>query len=113
MQVYFSDKATDDIVVFFDFYSELYFRLYDDTGLGPAEEYIKKSYADSAILMRDGVYDEIESLLSQDHILGYVPGNDATDMRLVTRKYWNYRLFIEYREIDLYRIIEGVRIYRK
>lgn len=113
MQVYFSDKANADIKNFFDFYRDLYLRLYDDTWLWPTEEYIKNSYCESAMLMRDAVYIEIEALFFQEKIFGYVPWNDESDIRLITKKYWNYRLFIEYRETSDYRIIKGVRIYKK
>lgn len=113
MKVFFSEKATESVVIFFDLYRDLYFQLYDDTGLWPAEDYIKNQYLESSIQMRDWVYEEIEKILSHDAVLWYVPWDSSSDIRLVTKSYWSYRLFVEYREVATYRIIENVRIYRK
>ncbi len=113
MQIVFSDIALQSIRKFFQFYEDLYFRLYDDTWLWPAEEVIKKSYQESAYSMRHWVYSEIKKLMSHEKVLWYVPWDISSDIRLVTKSYWSYRLFVEYREIDTYRVIENVRIYRK
>jgi hypothetical protein len=59
MNVLFSEEAINDIISFFNFYQSLYFRLYDDTGLGPAEEYIQKSYRDAATQMREGLFRDL------------------------------------------------------
>jgi hypothetical protein len=69
MKVYFSEEAIAMIEGFYDGYEALYFRLYDDTGLGPAEEIIKSHYHESSNAMRIGLFTELERIFAEEKIL--------------------------------------------
>lgn len=69
MHVVFTKKSAHSVDNFCALYAELFFRLYDDSGLGEAEQIIKNSYQKTADTMNDGIVDLVTSVLSEDTVL--------------------------------------------
>jgi hypothetical protein len=93
---------------------EYYERLYSDTGLGDAEEIIRKQYIDAANLLNVTLHRTIGELLEKDSILGY-SYNPESRVYTVTASVGTRRLFIEYREYaeENSRVVMDVQILRK
>lgn len=113
MNVYFSENAIDNVISFFNYYQYLYLRLYDDTGLGPAEEYIKKSYRDSATKMREWLFRDLNDYFAWEILYGYSIDSSNTALRNITKTYWSYRILVKYEESQKNRIIHNISIQRK
>ncbi len=93
---------------------EYYERLYSDTGLGDAEEIIRKQYIDSANILNTTLHRAIKEFLKNEVMLGY-SYNPETKIYTITTSIGTRRIFIEYREYsgEKIRVITDVQIIRK
>jgi hypothetical protein len=94
---------------YIDAYILYYENLYSDSGLGIAEEIIIDQYRQSARAISDMIYTGIEDTMTRATILGQ---HTAWDMRIVTTRIENRRLFITYSESDTERIVNRIEIVR-
>lgn len=80
---------------YIDAYEIYYENLYQDSGLGIAEDIIIAQYTQSARAISDTIYTAIEQAIKPEIIFGYSTKND---IRVITTRIENRRLFISYTE---------------
>jgi len=96
-RVLISEASQNKIDDYSNYLWEYYDRLFDDTGLGYAEDIIKKQYKQSTDILRDNIYDSIENTLSLDTLYGY-SFDSIEQVYTITLPIWTRRLFIRYKE---------------
>jgi hypothetical protein len=101
------DSYTDRIVSYYE-------DLYEDTGMGHAEEIIRLQYRDAAELLNISIYDTVAVTLEKNPILGYSYNPDS-QVYTITATVGTRRLFIEYREYkeENTRVVMDVQVIRK
>ena len=96
-QVIVTLQTSKSIASYTDSIMEYYERLYSDTGLGDAEDIIRKQYRDSASFLNMTLHKTIRNVLWREVIIGY-SYNLQTETFIITTSVWSRRVFIEYRE---------------
>ncbi len=111
--VVFEEKIYQKIEKYIGSYRSRYLELYDDTGLGYAEDIIKSQYIISADILTDAFVDGIYDVMYSREILGHSVANDMT--RITTVSIGSRRLFITYIEdtTTMTRNVLDMEIYRR
>ena len=111
--VVFDEKIYQKIEKYISTYRSRYLELYDDTGLGYAEDIIKSQYITNADILTDAFVDSIYDVMHGREILGYSIANDMT--RVTTISIGSRRLFITYVEDadNMTRSVVDMEIYRR
>ncbi len=99
---------------YIDLYADYYRELYNDSGLGVAEDIIIEQYIDITNRLNILLHDTIEQTLKTDIILGRFE-NTVSHTSMVTVSVNNRRLFLTYRDLpDIEtRILIDIEIVKK
>lgn len=113
-RVLISETSQSKIDDYSNYLWEYYDRLFDDTGLGYAEDIIKKQYKQSTDILRNNIYNSIENTLSLDTPYGY-SFDSIEQIYTITIPIGTRRMFIRYKEyIDSHtRLVIDISIIRK